>query len=101
MYTLIERRTINRDRLQETFQRAQGEFFPTMQRAPGFVGFYLVSDEENGINTAISVWDSKAHAEAFSNEATTVRWLRTLDELGHTHQTTNQGETVVDITPPK
>jgi len=99
MYTVVERRAINRDRLQETFQRGQSEFFPKMLRAPGFVGFYLVADEENGINTAINVWESKAHAEAFIPEA--AGWLQTLDEIGHKLQSTNQGETVVDLTPPK
>jgi hypothetical protein len=57
VYTIVERRTINRERLQETVQLAQREFFPQLQRAPGFVGFYLVTDEERGINTAIVVWD--------------------------------------------
>jgi quinol monooxygenase YgiN len=97
MYTMVERRTINRARIQETIQRAQSEFFPKMQRAPGFIGFYLVTDEENGINTAINVWESKAHAEAFIPEAAS--WLQTLDELGHTLQSTNRGETMVDLTP--
>ncbi|MCA1598566.1 MAG: hypothetical protein LC769_06010, partial [Chloroflexi bacterium] len=50
------------------------EFFPKMQRAPGLVGFYLITDEENGINTAINVWESKAHAEAFIPEAAS--WLQ-------------------------
>jgi len=98
MYTMIERRTINRERIQETVQRAQSEFFPKMQHAPGFVSFYLVTDEENGINTAISVWENKAHAEAFVPEATS--WLRTLDELGHTLQSTNHGETMIEIERP-
>ncbi len=99
MYTMIERRTINRERIQETVQRAQGEFFPKLQRAPGFVGFYLVTDEENGINTAIVVWENKAQAEAFQTEGE--GWLRTLDELGHTLQSDNRGETVVQLEPQK
>ncbi len=96
MYTMVERRTINHERIQETVQRAQSEFFPAMQHAHGFVSFYLVTDEENGINTAISVWESKAHAEAFYPEAAS--WLRTLDELGHTLQSNNRGETVIELT---
>ena len=99
MYTMIERRTINRERIQETVQRAQGEFFPTLQRAPGFVGFYLVTDEEHGINTAIVVWENKAQAEAFN--AVGAGWLQTLDELGHTLQSDNRGETMIQLEPPQ
>jgi len=99
MYTMVERRTINRERLQETVQRAQSEFFPKLQQAPGFVGFYLVTDEEHGINTAIVVWENKAQAEAFYQEG--AGWLRTLDELGHTLQSDNRGETVIELTPQK
>ncbi len=97
MYTIVERRKMNRERLQETMQRAQGEFFPKLQRAPGFVGFYLVNDEANGINTAIVVWEDKARADAFKTEG--AGWLRALDELGHTVQSTDAGETVIQIMP--
>ena len=99
VYTTVERRKVNRERLQETIQRAQGEFFPKLQRAPGFVGFYLVSDEDNDINTAIIVWEDRARAEAF--EAQSKGWLQTLDELGHTLQTDNRGETTIQLDPEK
>ena len=99
MYTLVERRKINRERLQETMQRAQAEFFPKLQRAPGFVGFYLVADEEEGINTAIVVWEDKARADSFNTLAG--GWLHTLDELGHALQSSNRGETVIQVQPQK
>ena len=99
MYTMVERRTINAARLQETVQRAQSEFFPTLQAAPGFVGFYLVTDEANGINTAIIVWESKEQCEAFDTGAQ--GWTQTLEDLGHTLQTDNRGETTIQILPPK
>ena len=99
MYTVVERRKINPERLQETMQRGQSEFFPKLQKAPGFTGFYLVADEANGINTAIIVWESKAQADAFDAENS--GWLRTLEELGHTLQSDNRGETVVQLEPQK
>ena len=99
MYTTVERRKINHERLQETLQRAQDEFFPKLQRAPGFVGFSVVTDEENNINTAIILWEDKAQAEAFN--AQTKGWLQTLDELGHTLQSDNRGETMIQIEPQK
>ncbi len=100
MYTQVERRKINHARLQETVQRAQGEFFPKLQQAPGFVGFYLVTDEGNDINAAIIVWESKEHAEAFDQKAGG-RWQQTLDDLGHTLQSDNRGETVIQVLPQK
>jgi heme-degrading monooxygenase HmoA len=99
VYTTVERRKINRARLQETVQRAQGEFFPKLQRAPGFIGFYLVADEENDINTAIVVWEGKAQAEAFYEQEK--GWMQTLEELGHTLQSDNRGETMIQIEPQK
>jgi hypothetical protein len=100
MYTTVERRKINRERLQETVQRAQVEFFPKLQRAAGFVGFYLVTDEDNNINTAIVVWDDKTQADAFYSQGGE-SWLQTLEALGHTLQSDNRGETVIQLTPQK
>ncbi len=99
MYTTVERRRINRERLEETVKRAEIEFFPKLQRAPGFAGFYLVNDEENSINTAIIVWQDKVQADAFDSVSN--GWLRVLDELGHSLQSDNRGETVIDLQPQK
>lgn len=99
MYTMVERRTINTATIQETVQRAQSEFFPKLQSAPGFVGFYLVADEANGINTAIVVFESKAQFDDFDKGAR--GWTQTLEDLGHTLQSDNRGETVITIEPPQ
>jgi quinol monooxygenase YgiN len=101
MYTMVERRTINRETIQNTVQRAQSEFFPHLQASPGFVGFYLVSDEANAVNTAIVVFDSKAQFDAFDATDAAQGWLRALDELGHTLQSDNHGETVIELQPKK
>lgn len=99
MYTMVERRKANRERMQETVQLAQTEFFPKIQAAPGFVGFYLVADEANGINTAVAVFESKAHFDEF--DATAQGWWKTLDEMGHTQESLNRGETIVQLEPQK
>lgn len=95
MYTWVERRKVNPERLQETIQRGQRDFFPKLQAAPGFAGFYLVADEANGINTAIIVWESKAQADAFETEIR--RWMETLEELGHALQSDNRGDIVLQV----
>ena len=100
MYTIINRRKTNRDRQQETFQRAQSEFFPKLQNAPGLIGFYLVPDEQNDVTTAVAVWEDKAQADAFER-AEVVRWAQVLDELGNTLESHDQGETVVRIEPQR
>ncbi len=97
MYTMIERRKVDPARLHETIERAQTEYFPKVQAAPGFTGFYLVPDEGQGIYTAILVWESKAHADAFEPELN--RWMQVLDEYGHVVQSDNRGETVVELQP--
>jgi len=95
VYTVIERRKTNPDRMDETMRRAQSEFFPMLQQAPGFVGFYLVPNLENGITTAISVWEDKAHVDAFYPKA--ADWLKALDDLGNVLQSNDSGETVVAL----
>ena len=97
MYTITERRTVNLERLEETTERARTEYFPKLQAAPGFVGFYLVADDKSNIFTAINVWESKAHAEAF--DATMSSWLKVLEEYGHNQESVNRGETVVELQP--
>ncbi len=99
MYTLIERRRLNPDRAEETMRRAQSEFFPKVQQAPGFIGFYLVNDEEQGVGMAVIVWRDKESAEAFQPQAEA--WLRTLEALGNTRESFNRGETVVEIRPQR
>ena len=99
MYTMIERRSVNAASMDETVGRAEREFFPKLQAAPGFIGFYLVSDDANGINTAIVVWESKADSEAF--DPTGDPWRRALDDLGHALQSENRGETVIQLEPVK
>jgi heme-degrading monooxygenase HmoA len=99
MYTIVERRKVNPERLQETMQRAESEFFPKLRTAPGFTGFYVVADEAQGINVAIVVWESQAQADTFETENSA--WLRTLEELGHALQTDNRGESVVQLEPAR
>jgi quinol monooxygenase YgiN len=99
MYTTIVRRTFDPARMQETRERAQREFFPTLQQAPGLIGFYLVADNEQSVNTAITVWENKESADAFWPQVEA--WSRTLDSFGNRMETMNRGETVIEIMPQK
>lgn len=96
MYTWVERRRVNPSSLQETVQRAQVDFFPKLQKAPGFINFYLVADEANGINTAIIMWQDKAQADAFKASDT---WPDALEQLGHNLESNDEGETVFNLDP--
>ena len=98
MYALINRRTPNRDRQQETLQRAGSEFFPRMRQAPGFIAFYLIAGED-GVNTAISLWEDRAQAEAWQPQAQA--WSDTLDELGNRLESRTAGEVTAHVTPQR
>jgi len=91
MYAVVTRRRANAARAQETRERARSEFFPKLQRAPGFVSFALVQGED-GATTAVVLWESQAQAEAFRAEAEA--WGRTLDGFGHQVETQSRGEVV-------
>jgi heme-degrading monooxygenase HmoA len=95
LYTIIDRRTTNFERLPETTERAEREYFPKLQAAPGFSGFYLVADEGSDLFVGTTVWESKPYADAF--EATMTGWLQALEELGHNGQTENRGEALIEL----
>jgi len=99
MYTIIDRRKVNRARVHETARAAQGGPTARLSAASGFVGMYLVEDTEEGVNTQIVVWESKAHADAFQHDAD--GWNRTLDAHDHRLESANRGETVLSIEPEK
>ena len=90
MYATVTRRRHNAARAQETNDRAEKEFFPKLREAPGFVSFTLVRGED-GINLAITLWESQAQAEAFRDAGAT-EWARTLVELGHEQLSRDAGE---------
>jgi hypothetical protein len=96
MYATIERRTVNHARLQETGERAERDFFPTLRRADGFVDFHVIADA-TGENEAVTYWETRAQAEAFQPELDP--WLRTLEELGHRLRSTGGGDIVFHVSP--
>jgi heme-degrading monooxygenase HmoA len=98
MYAQIVRRTPNRERRQETLQRAGTEFFPKLQQAPGFVAFYLVAGED-GQNAAIAIWEDRAQAEAFGEAQQA--WMAALDELGNRRESQTAGEVTAHVTPQR
>jgi hypothetical protein len=97
VYTIIDRRTTNVDRLPETMERAERDYFPRLRAAPGFTGFRLIADERGDLFVGVTSWEDKSYADAF--EATMSDWLQVLQGLGHNGETENRGETVVELQP--
>jgi quinol monooxygenase YgiN len=97
VYTIIDRRRVDQARLDETTRLAEVEFFPKVQAADGFAGFYLVADGD--LFTAIFVWEDQAKADAF--DATYRDWCKKLEELGHVPESDNRGEIVIQLEPQK
>jgi heme-degrading monooxygenase HmoA len=97
MYTLLERRKTNPDTIEETAKRAAEEFFPALQASDGFVGFYVVNDEDQGEHVVIMVWNTKDQSDAFLS--TQEEWLKVPDAMGQKLLHTNKGETMIDLQP--
>lgn len=95
MYAIVTRRRMNPDRMQETRERASREFWPKVQQLPGFVSFTLILGDD-GINTSLIVWESKAHADAFHEQQAS--WSRVLEEFGHRTETHESGEVMQHLT---
>jgi heme-degrading monooxygenase HmoA len=49
------------------------ERFPDAREAPGFKGFYLLADRQNGKLVSISLWDSADDLRQFEARGTQVR----------------------------
>lgn len=100
MYTVIDRRNNVPEHMREIAERARKEFFPRLQEAPGFTGFYLINDEADATTAAVIVFQSKAQFEEFETKVGK-GWQQTLDEYGHTSIGGNRGETIVSLEPQK
>lgn len=94
MYATITRRTPNHARQADTLRQAASDYFPQLQRAPGFRGFYLIAGED-GVNTALALWDDRASADAF--QATVGAWSATLDQHGHRPVSRTGGEVLEHV----
>ena len=59
--------------VEEVVRRIKKEFLSVITSAPGFVAYYVV-DEGQGVQSSISIFESREHAE-YSNRLATV-WVK-------------------------
>ena len=64
MYAMIRR--YHTSSIEEVVQRIKKDFLEVLTSAPGFVAYYVV-DESDGVQTSISIFESREHAE-YSNK---------------------------------
>ena len=95
MYAVITRRTSNPAQQAKARERGAKEYLPQLQRAPGFRDFYLVPGED-GVNTAVVVWESKAQADAFLPQSQA--WMQALEEMGLRSESRTAGEVATHVT---
>lgn len=98
MYAVMTRRKMNLARAQETRERASSEIWPKMQQASGFVSFTLIQGED-GVNTSVILWESKAQADAFREGAKD--WFATIEGFGHRVEQEGDGEVIQHLTASK
>ena len=98
MYAAITHSKVDPARVAEVSQRAEREYLPKLQKAPGFVARYMVQDAPDR-RTVITIWDNEAHAEAFRHEAES--WGKTLEQLGVHMESGHKGEVLSHQTPQK
>ena len=64
MYAMIRRyRTSS---VEEVAKRIKQDFLSVITTAPGFIAYYVI-DESNGVQSSVSVFENKQHAE-YSNK---------------------------------
>lgn len=99
MYAIIEQ--WKRDDLadsQEIEARTEQEYLPMVQKAPGFMSFYLMRGD-SGIDSAILIWRDKADADAFWPQV--ANWIPRLEQLGYRHIGGDAGEVSAQTTTQK
>ncbi len=98
MYAMVTRRRPAPGRQEEVRRRADTELWPKLRQAPGFVAAYVVAGAD-GLTTGISLFEDRAHAEAF--RPTAQAWGAAMDELGGSLESGTEGEVVAAITPER
>ncbi len=96
MYATIQLRKATPERWRETGQDASSDCFPELERANGFVAFYVVA-QENGSNAAITFWQNQAQAQAFRQADAS--WSLTLERHGHQLESDQGGEVITQLRP--
>ena len=96
MYATIQIRETNPERWRETGQDAPGDCFPELERAHGFVAFYIVA-QEDGANAAITLWQNRTQAQAFREADAS--WSLMLARHGHRLVSDHGGEVVTQLRP--
>jgi hypothetical protein len=96
MYATIQLRMANPARWRETGQEASSDFYPELERAHGFVAFYVVA-QEDGANAAITLWQNRAQALAFRQADAS--WSLTLERHGHQLESDHGGEVIAHLRP--
>ncbi len=94
--TYVTHRTGDHAKRNELRQMAERDYFPKLKAAPGFVSFYTVEEEDKSGNYVISIWESKAHADAFRKE--NEGWTKTVDAHSTLHSSSG-GEVTSHVTP--
>ena len=95
MYATITRRKADPARQRERGERAEKEFLPRLRKASGFVAFYVVQETPE-MTVAFIVWENKAHADAFQEEA--ADWQQTLEQMGSKLESRSDGEVLLHTT---
>lgn len=75
MYTSIRHYQFKPGTVAEVSRRVQEHFIPVISQAPGFIAYYVVT-EENDRATSISIFESQAQAEASIQLA--AEWVKKL-----------------------
>jgi len=94
MYAIYTRRK-RPDDAQRLRERAEKEFFPQLQQAPGFVSMTLIENKEHE-TLAVMLWERHEDATAF--QAETRRWGEILEQVAPLASQA-QGEVVMHLTP--
>jgi len=95
MYAIIGRRTHDATRQAETNERAEREYFPKLRAAPGFQDLYLVAGDD-GLTTAVMIWEDRARADAFMAE--NQWWMQALEEMGNRMESRTGGDVRTHVT---
>ncbi len=98
MYAYVTHRKGDQAKRNELRQIAERDYFPKLKSASGFVSFYTVEEDDKSRNYVISMWESKAHADAFRKES--AGWVKTVDAHSTLHSSSG-GEVTSHVTPQK
>lgn len=101
MYMVIAQWRGDPARLEEAIALTYQDYFPRLQKAPGFLAYYFFMQDEKGLYYDIFHWQDKASADAFDAlpRPQLKPYFEKIEQIDWHFVTAYRGDTILTVMP--